>query len=119
MKLTTYLDLDKSCYHICLCGELDACSSLLLDEAINKAIRKHPSEISVDCQALYYISSAGLGVFISYLQTLSAENISLVLHNLTPAVKSTFDCNGVLSFAPRLSQNKYDLVLDKELNSGC
>lgn len=113
MKLTTYLDLDKSSYHICLCGELDACSSLILDEAISKAIRQHPSEIVVDCQALYYISSAGLGVFISYFQTLTAENISLILHNLTPVIKSTFDCTGVFSFVPRFSQTKYDLVLEK------
>jgi anti-sigma B factor antagonist len=119
MKLTTYLDLEKSCYHICLNGELDACSCLLLDEAMDKAIRQKPRQIQIDCQALQYISSAGLGVFVTYMGSLSSKNISLVLHHLNSSVKNTFDVTRLPGFIPVPSQNKFDLVLDRYSISDC
>lgn len=48
-----------------LIGEIDASSSIELDLAIAKSVGEGYSRILVDCSALDYISSAGLGVFMS------------------------------------------------------
>jgi anti-sigma B factor antagonist len=49
---------------IAIVGEIDASSSIELDLAIAKSVGEGFKKIIVDCQALEYISSAGLGVFI-------------------------------------------------------
>ena len=50
-------------------GEVDASSSIHLDNAMQEAVSQTP-DIIVDLTELDYISSAGLGVFMSYLQEL-------------------------------------------------
>ena len=47
-------------------GEIDASSSIHLDNELGMAIREN-HKILVDCTRLDYISSAGLGVFMSYI----------------------------------------------------
>jgi anti-sigma B factor antagonist len=96
MELLT--QVEKDFYQISLKGELDASNALLLDEALEKAIACSPGQIWVDCQQLQYISSAGLGVFIYHLPTLSAGNISLVLHQIGPKVLDVFQVMGLDSF---------------------
>lgn len=110
MRITTYLDQEKQLYHICLCGELDACSCISMDEAMEKAIQQHPKEIQIDCQSLYYISSAGLGVFISHLQKLASLNIKLVLHNMSPAVRNIFEITGLHTFIRMSASGEFDQV---------
>lgn len=52
---------------IAIIGEIDASSSIELDLAIAKSVGEGYEKILVDCSALEYISSAGLGVFMSYI----------------------------------------------------
>ncbi len=87
--------LENECYRITLKGDLDASSSLLLDDALEKAVACSPLKVQVDCQELNYISSAGLGVFISHLQNLTESNISLVLYQMTPRVRDVFHLMGL------------------------
>jgi anti-sigma B factor antagonist len=96
MELLTHLE--NECYQIALRGDLDASSSLLLDDALEKAIACSPRQVYVDCQQLNYISSAGLGVFISHLQNLTESNISLTLYQMTPRVRDVFQLMGMELF---------------------
>ncbi len=64
---------------ITLQGELDACSSIPFDNAFSTVLNNQPERICVDCGQLEYISSAGLGVIVSYLQELQNRSIPLVL----------------------------------------
>lgn len=48
-------------------GEIDASSSIELDLTIAKSVGEGFTKVLVDCGALEYISSAGLGVFMSYI----------------------------------------------------
>lgn len=50
---------------ISIIGEIDASSSIELDLTIAKSLGEGFKKIIVDCSALEYISSAGLGVFMS------------------------------------------------------
>lgn len=76
-------------------GDLDASSCIKLDEAISSAVANNERKILIDCQTLNYISSAGLGVFMSYLQEFKEKGISLVLFNVSDKVKKVFQILGL------------------------
>lgn len=82
-------------YFIAIEGDLDASSSIQLDQAIEEALSKNETKIIVDCSQLEYISSAGLGVFMSYIQDFQANNISLVLCHLSEKVFNVFQILGL------------------------
>lgn len=87
--------VDKDDVHVILVsGEVDASSSIHLDQSINNATKKH-KKILVDCRNLEYISSAGLGVFMSYINDLEENDISMVLFGLSEKVKHVFQILGL------------------------
>jgi anti-sigma B factor antagonist len=86
---------EKGHSFVSLRGELDASSSIVLDDALRNAIGLRPLSIQIDCAELTYISSAGLGVFVSYLQELGAQTIPLVLFSLRQPVENVFQVLGL------------------------
>ncbi len=80
---------------IAIVGEIDASSSIELDLAIAKSVGEGFKKIIVDCQALEYISSAGLGVFMSYIEELKDKGISFVLFGMKERVLNTFSILGL------------------------
>jgi anti-sigma B factor antagonist len=76
-------------------GEVDASSSIHLDEAMQQAVDEGCKNILVDCKNLHYISSAGLGVFMSYIQVIESQQIRLVLFNMSPKVYNVFEILGL------------------------
>ncbi len=80
---------------IALIGEIDASSSIELDLAIAKSVGEGYRKILVDCSALEYISSAGLGVFMSYVEEFKDKNIKMVLYGMSDKVANTFQILGL------------------------
>jgi anti-sigma B factor antagonist len=78
-----------------LIGEIDASSSIELDLAIAKSVGEGYSKILIDCSALEYISSAGLGVFMSYIEEFKDRNVSMVLFGMNDKVANTFSILGL------------------------
>ncbi len=76
-------------------GELDASSAVLLDTELNKPELLNFRKVLVDCAKLSYISSAGLGVFISHLQRLQDNNVKLVFFNMQEKVFNVFEILGL------------------------
>ncbi|MCH7514566.1 MAG: STAS domain-containing protein [Bacteroidetes bacterium] len=76
-------------------GEVDASSSINLDNAINNAIKEGHKKILIDGEGMNYISSAGLGVFMSYLQDFEKHNIKMVLYGLNEKVLNVFKILGL------------------------
>ncbi|MBS1976028.1 MAG: STAS domain-containing protein [Bacteroidetes bacterium] len=76
-------------------GEIDASSSIELDLAIAKAVGEGVKRILIDCSALEYISSAGLGVFMSYIEEFRDKNIHMVLFGMKEKVANTFNILGL------------------------
>lgn len=83
-------------------GEVDASNSVMLDEAIQKLINDGSKSILVDGQGLDYISSAGLGVFMSYLEDFQERDIDLKIYALTPRVYEVFKILGLDQLIPIL-----------------
>ena len=81
-------------FFIYVIGEVDASSSIHLDQSINEATKKY-KKILVDCEQLEYISSAGLGVFMSYINDLEENEIRMVLYGLSDKVKHVFQILGL------------------------
>ena len=80
---------------IALIGEIDASSSIELDLSIAKSVGEGFKKILVDCSALEYISSAGLGVFMSYIEEFKDRNIKMVLFGMNDKVANTFSILGL------------------------
>ena len=80
---------------ITLIGEIDASSSIELDLAIAKSVGAGFTKILVDCNSLEYISSAGLGVFMSYIEEFKDQNIKMVLFGMNDRVANTFEILGL------------------------
>lgn len=86
--------LENDIFTIYVIGEVDASSSIHLDESISEATSKY-KKIMVNCEQLEYISSAGLGVFMSYINDLEENEISLVIFGLSDKVRHVFQILGL------------------------
>jgi anti-sigma B factor antagonist len=93
MKVTTHAAADT--LTLVLDGELDASSAVVLDAELNNPELLNYSKVLIDCQKLSYISSAGLGVFISHLQRLQDSNVKLVFFNMQEKVFNVFEILGL------------------------
>ena len=80
---------------LALIGEIDASSSIELDLAIAKSVGEGYSKILIDCSSLDYISSAGLGVFMSYIEEFKDRGIRMVLFGMSDKVANTFSILGL------------------------
>lgn len=80
---------------ITIVGEVDASSSIELDNAIGDAVNSGQKKFLVDCTSLEYISSAGLGVFMSYIEEFKKNDITLVLFGLNEKVENVFEILGL------------------------
>jgi anti-sigma B factor antagonist len=87
---------DNEIHFIAVKGDVDASSSIHLDEAMTKAHEEEQAtKIVVDCTELAYISSAGLGVFMSYIDDFKAKGIKMVLFGLSEKVFNVFQILGL------------------------
>lgn len=75
-------------------GELDAHTASELEAAIQKCQDEGWYRIVVNGQNLQYISSAGLGVFMAYIEELRERGGDLKIASLQPKVFNVFDLLG-------------------------
>ena len=76
-------------------GDVDASSSIQLDESLGAIVSNGDPKILIDCGGLNYISSAGLGVFMSYIEDVKTKNIKMVLFGLNDKVMNVFEILGL------------------------
>lgn len=78
-----------------LAGEIDASNSVNVDSAIQEILQNEIHKLLVDCVELEYISSAGLGVFMSYLEEFHEKKVDLVIYGLKDKVFQVFHILGL------------------------
>ena len=93
VNITT--DQDDAYHVIKVSGDIDASSSIFLDQAISDALDQNCNKIIIDCQELNYISSAGLGVFMSYIEEFKTRKVRLALFGLNDKVLNVFQILGL------------------------
>jgi anti-sigma B factor antagonist len=87
--------LEDDSWILILRGEIDASNSVELDSAISQVVQDGAKNILIDCSALDYISSAGLGVFMSYLEEFEENKVKMVIFGLKDKVFQVFHILGL------------------------
>ena len=94
-------------------GELDANSSVHLDEKIRSLIDHSIYNLHVNMEKIAYISSAGLGVFISYIDEIEQHQGKIILTHLADNVHEVFTILGLDKIENLiLHQEEVDLSLE-------
>jgi anti-sigma B factor antagonist len=78
-----------------LIGEVDASNSVLLDQSMQEILQQGATFLLIDGYQLGYISSAGLGVFMSYLDDFSEQGIRFAIFGLNDQVTEVFKILGL------------------------
>ena len=79
---------------LALQGELDAHTASELEAAIQKCKEEQNYQIVINGENLQYISSAGLGVFMAYIEEVREEGGDIKIAALQPKVYNVFDLLG-------------------------
>ncbi len=79
---------------IALEGFVDAHTAPNFEAAIQTELEAGHVRIVVDCSKLNYISSAGLGVFMSFIEEVREQNGDIKISGLAPKVRHTFEILG-------------------------
>ncbi len=85
-------------------GYLDAHTAPKFEETIQSELDQGFVRIIIDCQKLTYISSAGLGVFMGFVEEVREKDGDIKICGLDPKVKQIFD---ILHF-----ETIYDILTD-------
>ncbi len=75
-------------------GELDAHTASQLEDALKVVLDQNRNRIIVNCAQLEYIASAGLGVFMAYIEDVRTLGGDIKLTNMNPRVYNVFDLLG-------------------------
>lgn len=94
INIDSNIDSETNTYELKVGGEVDASSSIHLDTALHQAMEEG-EKILVNLTSLEYISSAGLGVFMSILQDLENKGIKLVIYGMSDKVFDVFEILGL------------------------
>lgn len=79
---------------LALDGYLDAHTAPQFEKAIQDEHTAGRNKIAVDCAKLTYISSAGLGVFMSFIEEIRASGGDVKLAGIVPKVYQVFEVLG-------------------------
>ena len=75
-------------------GFLDAHTAPELETAIQKLLDEERYKILVNFKELNYISSAGLGVFMGFIELIRNNSGDIKMSNMTPKIYRVFDLLG-------------------------
>jgi anti-sigma B factor antagonist len=90
-------------------GAVDAHTAPQFEEAVQKVIDDGQNNIIVDCEKLTYISSAGLGVFMGFVEELREADGDIKICGLSEKVKQPFEILGfetLFHFCPDVESAK-------------
>ncbi len=75
-------------------GYLDAHTAPELEKMLQQLMTSKKYNIIVNCRDLNYISSAGLGVFMAFIEDVRQQKGDIKLSNMSPKVYNVFDLLG-------------------------
>lgn len=87
-------------------GELDAHTAPQLEDTLQNVIKSGGNKIIVNCKNLDYIASAGLGVFMAYIEDVRSTGGDIKLTNMKPKVYNVFDLLGFPTLYDILEQEE-------------
>ncbi len=91
---------EEQYYIIAVDGDLDASSSIMMDNALEEAFQNDNKYILIDCQKLHYISSPGIGVLTSRLDECEETGTQIALFGMSEKVLNVFQILGLDRLIP-------------------
>jgi len=79
-------------------GYLDAHTAPQFERVIQSEVDAGRYRLVVDCEKLTYISSAGLGVFMGFVEEVREQGGDIKICGLSPKVRQVFDILGFAEF---------------------
>jgi len=79
---------------LALDGYLDAYTSPLFEKALQSELETGNVQLVADCSGLTYISSAGLGVFMGFIEQIREKGGDIKICGLAPRVRQVFELLG-------------------------
>ncbi|MDR9387502.1 MAG: STAS domain-containing protein [Balneolaceae bacterium] len=76
-------------------GELDAQTAVVLEDEFEKLLSKQRYQVITNGQALQYIASAGLGVYMAYIERFRENGGDIKVTHLSERVQHVFDLLGL------------------------
>jgi anti-sigma B factor antagonist len=101
---------DNDIHVLELKGYLDAHTTPVLEDSFQKMLNEKKYRLIVNCKELSYISSAGLGVFMAFIEDVRENNGDIKMSDMSPKVFNIFDLLGF----PML----YDIVTNEDEAAG-
>lgn len=95
MKLSIQVIEEASYVSLNLKGEIDASSSIHVQETLQDLLENGKKRIHVNCEELDYISSAGLGAFMAFAEEIQSSNGNIVFSNMKPKIYNVFQLLGL------------------------
>lgn len=87
-------ELQESSVKISISGFLDAHTAPILESAIKQQIENKIYNIQIDFGKLDYISSAGFGVFMEFIEEIRQNGGDIVFTNMSEKIKKLFELLG-------------------------
>ena len=90
-------------------GAVDAHTAPQFEEAVQSVIDDGQNKIVVDCEKLSYISSAGLGVFMGFIEEVRDAGGDIKICSLSDKAKQPFEILGfetLFHFCPDVASSK-------------
>jgi anti-sigma B factor antagonist len=78
-----------------LIGEIDASTSIQVQNTLQSLLEKGKKNIHINCSQLEYISSAGLGALMSFVEEIENSHGTMVFSDLKPKVYNVFQLLGL------------------------
>lgn len=99
-------------------GELDAHTASRLEDSLKKLIEQKKHDIIVNFDELEYIASAGLGVFMAYIEDVRDHGGDIKLTNMNSRVYNVFDLLGFPTLYDILDDEKTAIKKFKNDHTG-
>jgi anti-sigma B factor antagonist len=107
LKISTQLvGLQKDIVKIKVSGFLDAHTVPEMEEVVQSLLKKNLYKMIVDLEELSYISSAGLGVFMSVIGDIRDNHGDIILIRMPPKIFKVFDLLGFTEIFTTLNQEE-------------
>ncbi|MFN7919332.1 MAG: STAS domain-containing protein [Bryobacteraceae bacterium] len=96
MALEIALEKHSQLQVVSLRGRLDSAGAPALQSSLNELLSSGESSLLFECSELRYVSSVGLGIFVTSAKTVRASGGRICFSGLNSHVRSVFEMVGFL-----------------------
>ncbi|HBA85105.1 MAG TPA: anti-sigma factor antagonist [Verrucomicrobia bacterium] len=90
--------VEESTIQLRLSGRLDGITAPVFEKKLDELLTAGHRQLTMDCEQMVYVSSAGLRVFLSFAKKIKKTGGRMALYNVPPVIHSVFEATGFVDF---------------------